>query len=67
MNPRMRLSKNRIDLYGGSAWWVLPDKMVDYLLEAARNFTRGNKFYPLTGVGGAGGELLPNLTDELFF
>lgn len=51
MNARMRLSKNHIDLYGGSAWWVLPDKMVDYLLEAARNFTRGNKFYPLTGVG----------------
>lgn len=51
MNLRMRLSKNRIDLYGGSAWWVLPDKMVAYLLEAARNFTRGNKFYPLTGVG----------------
>lgn len=51
MNPRMRLSKNHIDLYGGSAWWVLPDIMVDYLLEAARNFTRKNKFYPLTGVG----------------
>ena len=51
MNPRMKLLKNNIDLYGGSAWWILPDMMVDYLMEAATNFTRDCKFYPLTGVG----------------
>lgn len=51
MNPRTMLSKDHIDLYGGSAWWILPDVMVDYLLDAAKNFTKENKFYPLTGVG----------------
>lgn len=51
MNPRTMLSKNHIDLYGGSAWWILSDVMVDHLIDAARNFTQNNKFYPLTGVG----------------
>lgn len=50
-NPRAKLSKNQIDLYGGSAWWILPDMMVSYLLETAKRFGPGNKFYPLTGVG----------------
>jgi len=49
-NPRVKLSRNQVALYGGSAWWILPDMMVDYLLEAAKKFVPENKFYPLTGV-----------------
>ncbi len=49
-NPRTELSKNQIDLYGGSAWWILPDIMVNYVLTVAENFTPKNKFYPLIGV-----------------
>lgn len=25
--------KNNINLYGGSAWWILPDKIINYILE----------------------------------
>lgn len=50
-NPRTELSKNQVDLYGGSAWWILPDIMVDYVLTVAERFTPENKFFPLTGVG----------------
>lgn len=49
-NPRLELLKNNINLYGGSAWWILPDMMVDYLLSISEIFNSKNKFYPLTGV-----------------
>jgi len=51
MNPCTKLTKNKIHLYGGSAWWILPDIMADYLLEIAEGFSPESKFYPLTGVG----------------
>lgn len=51
MNPRAELLKKGVDLYGGSAWWILPDDMVDYLLETAKSFAPDSKFYPLSGVG----------------
>ena len=51
MNPKTELAKKGVDLYGGSAWWILPDDIVDYLLETAKSFKKDSKFYPLTGVG----------------
>lgn len=51
MNPRAELLKQGVDLYGGSAWWILPDDMVDHLLENAKSFASDSKFYPLSGVG----------------
>lgn len=32
-NPRKRLEKLKVDLYGGSAWWILPDIVILYILE----------------------------------
>lgn len=31
-SPRERLQKMDINLYGGSAWWILPDKVIDFIL-----------------------------------
>lgn len=44
MNSRIKLSKNHVGLYGGSQWWILPDTMVNFLMETALNFTKANKF-----------------------
>lgn len=32
-NPRKRLKKLAVNLYGGSAWWILPDIVISYILE----------------------------------
>lgn len=32
-SPKKALDKHHVDLYGGSAWWILPDAAVDYILE----------------------------------
>ena len=32
-NPKQDLDKLGVKLYGGSAWWILPDKIMEYILE----------------------------------
>lgn len=31
-NPYKRLMKENVRLYGGSAWWILPDGIIDFIL-----------------------------------
>ncbi len=31
--PKKELDKLGVDLYGGSAWWILPDIVIDYILD----------------------------------
>lgn len=31
-NPYKRLKKENVSLYGGSAWWILPDGIVEFIL-----------------------------------
>lgn len=50
MNVKKDLSKNGVMLYGGSAWWVLPDDMVEYILNVAKEINKGNKFCPLIDI-----------------
>lgn len=45
-----KLARKGIQLYGGSAWWILPDYMVDYCLEETQKFGKTSRFYPIVGV-----------------
>lgn len=47
LNAKVELEKRGVKVYGGSAWWVLPDDMVAYLLEEKNNLHRQSKFFPL--------------------
>lgn len=47
MNVKQLFARNKVDLYGGSAWWILPDDMVDYILEINKDWGKSCKFYPL--------------------
>lgn len=51
MNPQKRLEKSGVKLFGGSAWWILPDDMVAYLIEERAKFGKKSRFFPLTYVG----------------
>ena len=31
-NPKQKLDNLGVQLYGGSAWWILPDKIIEYIL-----------------------------------
>lgn len=49
-NAKYKLEKKDVKLYGGSAWWILPDDMVSYLLKIKGGFSKKSKYFPLIGV-----------------
>lgn len=30
-NPKRKLDQLKVEIYGGSAWWILPDKIMEYI------------------------------------
>ena len=32
-HPYKKLNQLGVELYGGSAWWILPDKVIDYIMD----------------------------------
>lgn len=38
-NDYNKLRKNNVDLYGGSAWWILPDLAINYIFDEYKNNT----------------------------
>ena len=44
------LEKRDVRLYGGSAWWILPDDMADRALAAGRELNGGGRFDALPSV-----------------
>lgn len=45
-NPKRMAVKHGIELYGGSAWWLLPDDMVNYLIEISEDDAARLRFKP---------------------
>lgn len=48
--PKSQLVKNGVDLFGGSAWWLLPDDMVKYLHDVMGDPERRRKYLPVEYV-----------------
>lgn len=49
-NSARTLKRKGIDLHGGSAWWVLPDIMIDEIVTEAIGFGKNSKFWELRNV-----------------
>lgn len=50
-SAKAKLDDNGVGLYGGSAWWILPDDMVAHVLDVMGDEGSRAKYLPVEGVG----------------
>ena len=46
-NTRKVLELRGVKLFGGSEWWILPDNMVDLIVDVHNKMSKKSKYYPL--------------------
>lgn len=75
-SPYERLQKYKIDLYGGSAWWILPKQIIAYIRiqrqknsglirELKRTWTPEETFFQIMAMNSPCANLV-NVNDEIF-